>query len=311
MGFFSKALGALGGGDKGTSSTGTFISGFAGLPQEIQNAYKGLGTETSNILKGGNLGQYSAPTPLSAGEQSAIDKLYKGFTPDANQLQSDISLQMNPFDQYVIDEINRQSEAGLSGISALASGAGQLGSNRTLLGMNDVDLSRLNQIGTFKQGQYNTALQNALTTLPQSRGQDAMAALTGGTYGRNIDMGTRMAPITTLQELAKAIGVLPSSTGQTQTGGTSGIREGNPLTSIGNLASIGATLFSDIRLKEDVVKVKGGELPEYEFNYKGSKTRYRGVMAQDVIKVKPEAVNMDDGFYTVDYAAIGKTMRIV
>lgn len=310
MGFFKSALSALGGGDPGTKSTGTFISGFAGLPTEIQDAYKGLAGQVNTIFKGNDLSKFTTPTPLSAGEQSAIDRLFAGFTPDAAQLQGDIAMQMNPFDQSVIDEINRQSQAGLSQISSLASGAGQLGSNRTFLGMNDVDQSRLNQIGTFKQNQYNTALENALKTLPQSRATDATGALAGGTYGRNIDTATNMAPITALQELAKIIGVLPSSTDQKQLSETKGIREGNPLTAIGNAAGI-ASMFSDIRLKENVVKVRDGEIPEYEFNYIGNPQRYRGVMAQDVAKVKPEAVSVIDGYMAVNYSAIGKQMRAI
>lgn len=227
MGFF-KGISSLLGGKPGSSSGSSFSGGFNSLPPEITDAYKGLGTEIGNIFKGGNLAQYTAPTPLSAGEQSAIDRLYKGFAPTQETIGSDIAMQMNPFDQAVIDEINRQSQSGLSRISSLASGAGQLGSNRTFLGMNDVDQARLNQIGQFKQSQYNTALENALKTLPQSRAQDATGALAGGTYGRNVDTATRMAPITALQELAKALGVLPTTEGtssstQSATGASKGL----------------------------------------------------------------------------------------
>lgn len=80
--------------------------------------------------------------------------------------------------------------------------------------------------------------------------------------------------------------------------------------SIGQLggAAVSAGLFSDVRLKEDVVptgeKTSHG-LPIYSFRYIGGKQRYRGVMAQDVQKLQPEAVIQDDsGYLAVDYSLI-------
>lgn len=227
MSFF-KSIGSLLGGKPSSATGSSFSGGFNSLPPEITDAYKGLGTEINNILKGGNLAQYTAPTPLSTGEQSAIDRLYSGFAPSQQTIGSDIAMQMNPFDEYVINEINRQAQAGMSGLNSVITGAGQTNSNRQFLGANDVDMARLNQIGKFKQEQYNTALQNALTTLPQARGQDALGALAGGTYARNIDTATNIAPIAALQELAKALGVLPTSEGtssstQSSTGASKGL----------------------------------------------------------------------------------------
>jgi hypothetical protein len=68
---------------------------------------------------------------------------------------------------------------------------------------------------------------------------------------------------------------------------------------------------SDRRLKRDIVQV--GTLPSgihlYEFNYIWGGPRYVGVMAQDVLKVMPEAVIIDQyGFYRVDYSMIGTRM---
>ena len=39
----------------------------------------------------------------------------------------------------------------------------------------------------------------------------------------------------------------------------------------------------------------------YEYNYLWSNKKYRGVMAQELLKVKPEAVSKSFGFYSVDY----------
>lgn len=65
-------------------------------------------------------------------------------------------------------------------------------------------------------------------------------------------------------------------------------------------------LFSDRRLKEDIKRV--GETDEglgiFTYKYKGNPTTHMGVMAQDVQKVKPDAVKKVGGYLAVDYGAI-------
>ncbi len=70
----------------------------------------------------------------------------------------------------------------------------------------------------------------------------------------------------------------------------------------------GGTRTSDIRLKHNLNLV--GEtvygLPLYDFEYNGQRGTYEGVMAQDVLKVMPEAVTTGaDGYYRVDYQMLG------
>lgn len=86
---------------------------------------------------------------------------------------------------------------------------------------------------------------------------------------------------------------------------------GDIMKTVGGIASI-AGLFSDSRLKENVKKVgfeKGFNI--YEFNYKGHPERYRGVMAQEVEKIIPEAVTEVNGFKKVNYDKIGLRMEAV
>ena len=72
---------------------------------------------------------------------------------------------------------------------------------------------------------------------------------------------------------------------------------------------------SDIKLKENVEQV--GVSPNgykiYEFNYKDdfTNTRYRGAMAQDVVKKNPMAVGIEDNYLTVDYSQIDVEMEVV
>lgn len=83
------------------------------------------------------------------------------------------------------------------------------------------------------------------------------------------------------------------------------------------IGATGATLagpkWSDIRLKENIESVgvdASTALPLYEFNYIGEpEYRYRGVMAQDVEKVRPDAViETTDGLKLVNYGALGIEM---
>jgi hypothetical protein len=71
---------------------------------------------------------------------------------------------------------------------------------------------------------------------------------------------------------------------------------------------------SDTRLKEDVRRVGTTVfgLPLYQFKYRGKPETYEGVMAQEVLKVMPGAVSVGaDGYYRVNYRALGTAMRRV
>lgn len=77
-----------------------------------------------------------------------------------------------------------------------------------------------------------------------------------------------------------------------------------------------AGMFSDSRLKEDIVQVghTAHGLPLYEFKYimDDSGDRYRGVMAQEVEQVMPEAVMYSpEGWASVDYNMLGIEMEKV
>jgi hypothetical protein len=71
---------------------------------------------------------------------------------------------------------------------------------------------------------------------------------------------------------------------------------------------------SDIRLKIDIEKVgvAANGLPLYTFKYIGGDAVYRGVMAQDVLKILPEAVSvMPNGYLAVHYDMLGMEMTRV
>jgi len=79
------------------------------------------------------------------------------------------------------------------------------------------------------------------------------------------------------------------------------------------LGGAGIMAFSDIRTKENIKSVgwMPNGLPVYEYEYKpewkneAGHGKFIGVMAQDVIKVQPEAVvHRDDGYMMVNYGAL-------
>lgn len=82
---------------------------------------------------------------------------------------------------------------------------------------------------------------------------------------------------------------------------------------LGGWAQSGFSM-SDRRAKEHIKRVGTYEngLPKYEFNYIGNPTRFRGVMAQDVQEVFPEAViHTGTGYMAVDYRKLGIEMEQV
>jgi len=81
-----------------------------------------------------------------------------------------------------------------------------------------------------------------------------------------------------------------------------------------SIATISMALPSDRRLKENIKKI--GEsisgLGIYKFNYIGQAKQYIGAMADDVIKLVPEAVStMSNGYLGVNYNLIDVTFKEV
>ncbi len=110
--------------------------------------------------------------------------------------------------------------------------------------------------------------------------------------------------------LGSAMGL--GNTFGTQTGstfGSPGMMPGSPGaleygSALGQMALPFAMLASDRRLKTDIKKVN--ETPVYEYRYRTDPkgTRRLGLMAQDVEKVRPEAVGEIGGYKAVNYGML-------
>lgn len=294
MGFFQ----TLFGGSEGSSSS---QSGFANLPPQIQRVWKTYANQLLGQFPNEGEEDLFTPLPQTDFETNALNMIKRGITPTEDSLRSDIAMQMNPFDDFVINDINREAAGDYSVFKGALNEAGQFGSNRQMLGANDIENTRLNLIGRFKQDQYNKALQNSLTTLTDSRAKDIGLGFTAGDFLRGLDTSTKQAPIDRLSTFGRLLGVLPTDGGSTSNSSSSsqnGIFESIPL-------------FSDRRLKENIVyhdTVNGYK--RYKFNYKWDTTTLIGVIAQEIAPVKPEAVFKKGGFYGVDYSQLGFDMEI-
>ena len=313
MGFFSgigKLSGLLGGAET-ASSSGSSASGFAFLPPEIQKAFTDYANQTTGLFANGGANSMFTPMSLNAGEQKGLASMYQGFTPTPQSLQQDISLLSNPFDEYVINAMNREATGANSLVNQAANLAGQQGSNRSFLGTSDVEQNRLNSIGQFKQNQYNTTIDNILSKLIPQRQQDAYNTLTGGTYERTLDSAIRQAPYSALQAYGGLLGALPQSGGGSSTQQSESQGQSGGLGGLLQTAGAISSFFSDRRLKENVEFIgheNGHKI--YSFNYMNDSDSFIGVMSDEIRETYPDAVSVDaSGYDRVDYDLIGVKFR--
>lgn len=71
--------------------------------------------------------------------------------------------------------------------------------------------------------------------------------------------------------------------------------------------------FSDDHLKEAIVPVsrRRDGLGIYEFNYRGSRQRFRGVLASEVERIYPKAVHTEGNYRVVNYSMIQAVPEVV
>lgn len=298
-----------------SKNTQSSSSGYSTIPTALRSGFDQLGQAVSQYTNPNDAANIARFTPLAeTGDETAgYNAIRGGFTPTSESLGTDLSMLMNPFNDYVIGGINNQAQGDYSILKQALDQAGQFGSNRQMLGANDIELQRQNQIGSLLQGQYNQALGQVFNNLVPQRQQDAMNLLGIGDRQRGLDYQTKQAPINALQA---GTGMIAPFTGATSTGygRTDNYGEGM-ISSLGKLAGgVGTAMsaFSDRNLKENILPagIENGH-NVYEFSYKGDPRRYIGVMAQEVREKMPEAVVKTPIGLAVDYSKIGVDFRRV
>lgn len=196
-------------------------SGFSLLPKSIQDAFTGLATTAGNTLNPGGTPNASLETlpSLNSGATNALSQLSNSaFAPTAENVNNSMNLQTNPYDSSVIGSIQNAQNGNLSQLNQYLTNAGQFGSNRGMLGANDIAMQQANQVGTFKNQEFQNAMDNALTTIPQAQTTAAGNAVNAGVTQQGQQMTNQQAPITALAQLAQLMGVLPQSGGSQSTG---------------------------------------------------------------------------------------------
>lgn len=164
----------------------------------------------------------------------------------------------------------------------------QQGANRSLTaagmipGMNNAAYGAVDFLNTQGQGRqsYNQDVVNADVMADQQRKTAAMNAIQD-----------YMAMVS---GVGSAFGVQSSTSRQSP--GLMGM--------LGFGAQALPLLFSDVRLKEDIKKVGKTDdgLGVYQYRYKAGGPVHIGLMAQEVEKKRPDAVQTVNGFKAVDYA---------
>lgn len=207
------------GGSDSESKNSSQAQGFGGLPQQIQDFFTNTAQAGSNLIP--NATAMATPISLTPGEQTAISNINTGFTPTAASISDYMNMASNPYQQQVIDAVQRQANGQGSLVNQAASQAGQMNSNRTLLGQNDIQQTADQTIGSLLSNQFNTNLNTATTVIPQLQMAGATQALQAGQDQRQVALGQSMAPITGLTSIADILKAMPQNSNQSSSSGSS------------------------------------------------------------------------------------------
>jgi len=201
---------------------------------------------------------------------------------------------------YSADDANRrQQAASLNAQLAQQSDLANQASHNSVIDRYLTSAGLLSGIGTAQDasGRANTALLGDL-----------------GGVERGIAQDKATAPLSLLQAQQQLLAGLPldlfhggTVTGQ-ESGTSTGVTKQDPSTmqKIAEAAKL-AALFSDRALKRDIVKIgtRDDGLGWYRYNYIWGGGEHEGVMADEVLAIKPHAVLRHvSGFLMVDYGAL-------
>lgn len=295
---------------------------------DLYNSGKG-----GNVYQGDRVANLSATTTGAVGKlgdaanmynSDAVNKLATGDTSSATNLANMANGSMIGNNTAFNEALQNTLSNTANTINSSMSGAGRYGSGAH----SGVMANQLGQVATNAMAnQYNQDVSNMMNANNQidSANMNKLSGLNSLYQGYSNAAGNQLAGGQILDQNAQnklnaerdkwsetdnqgwtRLGLLQSAAAGAA--GNYGTTTGSQKSS-----SKGFNLLSDIRTKENIVPVgerDGFRL--YEWNYIGHPQRYRGVMAQDLLDTKPDAVSLgDDGFYRVDYTKLGFDMEAV
>jgi hypothetical protein len=305
----------MGGGDNGTPAPPDYAKLYQqGIDVYLRNLPRLLDTELDarRTYDGANIGdqqklqQDFGPT-MYAQQRAALEALDPHYadtrealrTAVTNDLASGTNLTPEQQKQFETQFRGAQAARGnnLSGAVGLAEtyGKAQLGQQ--------MYQQRLQNVGNFLSGPTPEQQLLAVQAVQPDRSL-AYANPSAGAAGVNFG-AQNYQNLLAAQQLQQQHNPWASAA----TGAASGAVTGTAIspgwgTVIGGLVGGAAGYFSDSTLKENVRELgrTGSGIPLIVFQYIGSKVKHVGAIAQDVLKVRPDAVTKDQsGYLKVNY----------
>lgn len=295
----------------GISGIKNAAGAFGATPNYLTSVLKGSTGPTSSAA---NLADMASGTYLKQGNPYFNDALQGQLDDTAAQVMS----QFSGSGRYGSGANTNALTKQLGGIRSTALADQFSRDSQNMLAANgQIDAANVAQQGAnANTANTNTNTANALLNWNQGRLGAQQAVLDAGQLEDQARQAQLTADFTKWQsqdmEPWTRLGLLQSaaagSAGNYGTNTQTATQPFNALQGIGALGSL--FMKSDARLKTNIVPigVKNGHTI-YEWRYVGSKVRYRGVMAQDVIDIDPQAVTIQGGYYAVNYARLGFTME--
>jgi hypothetical protein len=297
----------------GTNATQGALSGLTNYDPTKLNNTQSISDAANQYVSGQNIDAQVNNAMLNA-RQTARDVTLPGIdqaaagSGNANSSRAGIA-------QGLVERGLAQQSADLG--ASLRSQAYQQGLQ---LASNNANANNTNSLGALTgaagagTNAANSGVNASSSAINDQKGLYDLA--TGGASGEqqaqqaNLDnqnaqfqSGTQ-SPYAALQGLMSIIG--SNNWGGQTTGSSTTTKTPSAFETIGGLLGAGASaakLFSDERLKTDIKRVGtlDNGLPVYTFRYRGTSKIQMGVMAQDVERVKPDAVEDFGSYMIVDY----------
>lgn len=239
------------------------------------------------------------------GDQSEASKAYGGMRQGVAQAELGKSQNQNMIDYLARSNADAYNNAENQ---FNADRAASMGAQTTNANLDAADAARAMSggqqfagIGSEAQGLSTDQINNLVKT--GAIDQETANQMLQGNYQEFLRM--QDAP---MQRYMQLMGMLSGAPSDRSTTGTQTETQHNGLLStMLGIGSIAASAFSDNRLKRDIVRI--GELAKgiglYLFRYTFGEAFHLGTMADDVEKVRPDAVTRAFGFRIVDYAKLG------
>jgi hypothetical protein len=278
-------------------------------------ASRALTTMGAQPITAENISQYQNPYSQAV-MQTTLDELERRQQ-IADQGMADRAVKSGAYGGARFGVQQAESERNLRDIQAKAAADIQAKSYQQALAAAQADKQRQGQAG---QAYGNIAGQEmqlggaGLSGLYQAGQLGQTQAQAGRDIAYEDFQRQQQFPYAQAQYAAGILGGMPqpmTTYSQQPTAGTGQRLLGLGIAGIGAAGQAGMSMpnfFSDVRLKDNVKLV--GKSPSniniYSFNYKGSKDKYEGVLAQEVLWASTEH---DNGYLMVDYSKLDVDFR--